>query len=37
LHEVVTWFATALESAGDMIGQRQAALDDLVPMTLEIR
>ncbi len=37
LHEVVAWFAAALESAGDVIGQRKAALDDLVSMTLEIR
>ena len=35
LNQVVSWFAPALEPAGDVIGQRQATLDDLVPLTLK--
>lgn len=34
LDEVVARFAAALEAARDVVGQRQAALDDLVPLAL---
>ena len=37
LNQVITWFAPALEPPGDVIGQRQAPLDDLVPLALEFR
>ena len=37
LNQVVARFAASLETTGDVICQRQAALDDLVPMTLEFR
>ena len=37
LNQVVARFAATLETAGDVIGQRQAARDDLVPVTLELR
>ena len=34
LHQVVARFAATVESAGDVIGQRQASLDDAVPLPL---
>jgi len=37
LNQVVAGFTTALEPAGDVVGQRQTPFDDLVPMTLEVR
>ena len=37
LDQVVAWFAATLEAAGYVVGQRQTALDDLVPMPLEVR
>jgi hypothetical protein len=37
LHQVVARLATPVESAGDVIGQRQASLDDPVALTLELR
>ena len=37
LHQIVARFAAAFETAGDVVGQRQAALDDLVSVTLEVR
>src|ERR1700734_379839 len=37
LNQVVARFPTPLEAPGYVIGQRQAALDDLVSMTLKLR
>ena len=37
LNEVVTRLAAAVEAAGDVIGQRQAALHDAVTLTLKRR
>jgi len=37
LDEVVAGLATAVEATGDVVGQRQAPLNDLVSMTLELR
>ena len=37
LDEVVAGFTTPVEPAGDVVGQREAALDDPVPLALERR
>jgi hypothetical protein len=37
LDQVVAGFSAALEPAGYVVGQRQTAFDDFVPMTLEVR
>lgn len=37
LDEVVARFAAALESPGDVVGQRQAPLDNLVAVALQLR
>lgn len=37
LNKVVTRFAATLEPPRDVIGQRQAPLNDLVPVPLEFR
>ena len=37
LHQVVAGLTAPVEPAGDVVGQRQAPLDDPVALTLELR
>ena len=37
LHQIVAGFAAPVEPAGDVVGQRQAPLDDAVTLALELR